>query len=71
MDQLLEKATRAGKCQAAPFSKGPPKVNPKKPGRKGDKKYGLKARWPLPEQETDEITNVPLLEQREECGGDV
>jgi len=31
----LEEAQRAGKRQAAPFSKGPPKVNPKRPGRKG------------------------------------
>jgi len=30
----LEEAERAGKRQAAPFSKGPPKANPKRPGRK-------------------------------------
>jgi transposase len=30
----LEEARRAGKRQAAPFSKGPPKARPKRPGRK-------------------------------------
>ncbi|HET92141.1 MAG TPA: IS66 family transposase [Chloroflexi bacterium] len=30
----LEEAERAGKRQAAPFSKGPPKANPRRPGRK-------------------------------------
>jgi len=30
----LEEAVRAGKRQAGPFSKGPPKVNPQKPGQK-------------------------------------
>ncbi len=34
LERLLEKATRDGKRQAAPFSKGPPKEKPKKPGRK-------------------------------------
>ena len=32
--EQLEAARRAGKRQAAPFSKGPPKENPKPPGRK-------------------------------------
>lgn len=31
---LLAEAERAGKRQAAPFSKGPPKAKPKRPGRK-------------------------------------
>jgi transposase len=31
---VLEEARRAGKRQAAPFSKGPPKDRPKRPGRK-------------------------------------
>jgi len=35
----LDKATRAGKRQAAPFAKG----QPKKPGRKPAKDYGTKA----------------------------
>ena len=31
--ERVEEAHRAGKRQAAPFSKGPPKANPKKNGR--------------------------------------
>ena len=43
LERLLEKATRDGKRQAAPLSKGPPKEKPKKPGRKSGTKYGPKA----------------------------
>jgi transposase len=71
LEALLEKATRAGKRQAAPFSKGPPKQNPQKPGRKGGPRYGFKAHRPLPEQEPDEIIDVPLPERCAECGGEV
>jgi len=69
LEQLLEKATRAQKRQAAPFSKGVPKENPKKPGRKPGNNYGPKAHRPLPEQKPDEIIDVPLPEQCPECGG--
>src|SRR3954447_19324311 len=34
LEQALQQAARAGKRQAAPFSKGPPKPDPKPPGRK-------------------------------------
>ena len=60
LEQLVDKTTRAGKRQVAPFSKGTPKENPTKPGRKSGKKYGPKARHPLPGQEPDEIIDVPL-----------
>jgi len=69
LEQLLEKATRAQKRQAAPFSKGTPKENPKKPGRKPGDHYGPKAHRPLPEQEPNEIIDVPLPERCPECGG--
>lgn len=36
----MDRLQRAGKRQAAPFSKGPPKSNPKKPGRKPGMQYG-------------------------------
>lgn len=71
LEQLVEKATRASKRQAAPFSKGEPKENPKKPGRKSGKRYGQKARRAPPEQEPDEIIDVPLPEQCNDCSGDV
>lgn len=71
LEAFLEKATRAGKRQAAPFSKGPPKDKPKKPGRKSGPKYGSKAHRPLPEQDPDEIVDVPLPESCNACGGAV
>lgn len=69
LEQLLEKATRAQKRQAAPFSKRTPKEDPKKPGRKPGDNYGPKAHRPLPEQKPDEIIDVPLPDQCPDCGG--
>ena len=69
LEQLLEKATRAQKRQAAPFSKGTPKEDPKKPGRKSGDQYGPKAHRLLPEQEPDEIIDVPLPRECPDCGG--
>lgn len=61
----LEEAIRARKRQAAPFSKGPPVQNPRKPGRKSGAAYGVHAHRPAPEQ-VDEVIAVPLPER---CGG--
>lgn len=69
LKRLLEQATRSGKRQAAPFSKGPPKDHPKPPGRKAGPDYGPKAHRPLPEQKPDEIIDVPLPEKCPDCGG--
>jgi len=69
LEQLLEKATRAQKRQGAPFSKGTPKPDPKKPGRKPGKDYGPKAHRPLPAQEPNEIIDVPLPRECPDCGG--
>lgn len=67
----VQEAVRASKRQAAPFSKGPPKANPKSPGRKAGTEYGPKAHRPLPEQTPDEIHEVPLPERCPDCGGPV
>jgi transposase len=66
---LLEQAQRTGKRQAAPFSKGTPKQDPKTPGRKPGDPYGPKAHRPLPEQKPDEIIDVPLPRECPDCGG--
>jgi len=66
---LLEQAQRTGKRQAAPFSKGTPKPDPKTPGRKAGEQYGPKAHRPLPEQMPDEIIDVPLPRACPDCGG--
>lgn len=57
LEKALEEAQRAGKRQAAPFSKGDPKADPKKPGRKPGLKYGRQGKLPFPEP--DETTAVP------------
>src|SRR5208337_3180072 len=47
--RALEEAQRAGKRQAAPFSRRSPKAHPAKPGRKAGAKYGRRCRRPIPE----------------------
>lgn len=63
----LEEATRAQKRQAAPFSKGPPKANPKPRGRKPGEDYGVHAHREAPPQ-VDEVIPVSLP-PRCSCGG--
>jgi transposase len=66
----LDEATRAGKRQAAPFAKGKPKLNPRKPGRKAGKDYGTKARRQPPSpDEIDEVHEAALPDACPECGG--
>jgi transposase len=67
--ESLTEAHRAGKRQAAPFSKGPPKTDPKAPGRKRGKDYGVKARRPVPDHfdESYEAQIGPLCPN---CGGE-
>jgi transposase len=66
----LDEATRAGKRQAAPFAKGPPTAQPKKPGRKPGKDYGPKAhRQPPRPEQIDEVHEAPLPPVCPDCGG--
>src|SRR5437870_13450821 len=44
----LDLARRAAKRQAAPFSKGEPKTDPRRPGRKPGVRYGRKGHRPIP-----------------------
>jgi transposase len=66
----LDEATRAGRRQAAPFAKGPPAGQPKRPGRKPGRDYGPKAhrRPPAPDQ-IDEVHEAPLPKGCPNCGG--
>jgi transposase len=68
--ESLAEAHRAAKRQAAPFSKGPPKANPKRPGRKAGKHYGVKARRPVPHH-VDDSYDAPLPPRCRYCGGEV
>jgi len=63
----LEAALRASKRQAAPHSRGNPKANPKRPGRK---KGHQRACRPIPSR-VDEQIAVRLPEHCPHCGGDV
>ena len=48
LKRRLEAAERAGKRQAAPFRKGPPKPDPKPPGRKAGAEHGPHGHRPTP-----------------------
>jgi transposase len=62
---------RAGKRQAAPFSRGAPKANPKKPGRKSGEDYGPKAHRAVPVRTPDKELVAPLPPYCPDCGGEV
>jgi transposase len=61
----LEHARRAGKRQAAPFSKGPPKDQPQRPGRKPG--HAPSHRLPPPPEQVDRTIEVPLPAACPEC----
>ncbi len=66
----LEEARRAGKRQAAPFSKGKPKKDPQRPGRKPGKAYGQRAFRPRPDR-VDETHDASLSPRCPHCNGEV
>jgi transposase len=63
----LEEERRRGQRQAAPFSKGPPVEEPKKPGRKSGKRHGPHAHRSVPPR-IDETYDVPLPQTCPACG---
>lgn len=68
----LDDQRRAGKRQAAPFAKGDPVPEPKKPGRKPGHAYGTKAHRPPPAPEQiDEVHDAPLPDACPDCGGPI
>jgi transposase len=66
--ELLERALRETKRQAAPFSRRAPKAEPARPGRKSGKAHGWHQRGVVP-TEVDEQVEVPLPGRCAECGG--
>ena len=70
LERKLEAAQRAGKRQAAPFSKGSPKKDPRRPGRRPGAEYGVRARRLVPEH-VDETLEVELPRRCPDCGGTV
>lgn len=69
LKRQLEEVQRANKRQAAPFSRGQQKANPKPPGRKPGAAYGRRYGKALPKK-VDEVIPVPLP-ARCSCGGRV
>jgi transposase len=70
LTRLLEQQQRAAKRQAAPFAKGPPKAEPKKPGRRPGADYGAKAHRPPPApEEIIETYEAVLPATCPGCGG--
>ena len=68
----LDLAQRQAKRQAAPFSKGPPKPRPKRPGRKAGKAHGRHGhRLPPSPAVVDEVLEAPLPQACPHCGGRV
>jgi transposase len=70
LGKLVEELQRRGKRQAAPFSKGEPKDNPKRPGRKPGPQYGSRASRPRPAR-VDETVEVGCPLFCESCNGTV
>jgi transposase len=72
LTRRLEEALRAGKRQAAPFRKGPPKPNPKTPGRKSGAAHGRHGhREPPPAEQVHETHEAPLPDACPHCGSGV
>ena len=70
LTQALAAAQRAGKRQAAPFSKGAPTPQPRTAGRRAGRQHGRHAhRRPPPH--IDEIIDVPLPPACPQCHGDI
>jgi transposase len=64
----LETAQRAARRQAAPFSRGKPKSQPKRPGRKSGAAHGPHHQRPIPDRVDEEI-QVTAPAQCPACGG--
>ncbi len=69
LEGQLEEARRAGKRQAAPFSRGEPKSVARRPGRRSGDDHG-KHGHREPPGEVDEQLDAPLR-ARCECGGEI
>ena len=70
LEAQLEQAQRAGKRQAAPFSKGKGQSNGRRPGRRRGEAYGKKAHRAVPTH-VDREVDVALPSTCPHCGGTV
>jgi transposase len=70
LQQHVEALSRSAKRQAAPFSRGLPQIDPKRPARKSGEDYGTKAFRAVPPV-IDEVHDAPLPARCPKCGGPV
>lgn len=70
LNESLERTRRAGKRQAAPFSKGAPKSQPRRPGRRAGAAHGRHAHRATPIH-VDEVLDAPLPACCPHCEGDL
>ena len=68
LEAIIEDLRRGGKRQSAPFSKGPPKPDPKSPGRKPGADYGPTA-FRQPPKAIDETVHADLPPACPKCHG--
>ena len=72
LTRKLEESLRAGKRQAAPFRKGPPKFKPKMPGRKAGDAHGTHGhRPPPPPDQVHERHEAKLPDACPHCQGPI
>jgi transposase len=72
LEARIDELTRAGKRQAAPFSKGTRVENPKRPGRKPGQGTFKTRETPTPEQLSEPPIDVPVAEPTcPDCGGEL
>jgi transposase len=70
LERLVESLQRRGKRQAAPFSKGDPVTDPKKPGRKSGEAHGRHGHRFAPAH-IDRELDAPLPGCCPDCGGGI
>lgn len=71
LEKLLEDSRRSGKRQAAPFSKGGPAEEPKRPGRRSGKDHGRHGHRAAPVGPVDRELSAPLPSCCPDCGGEL
>src|SRR3954465_208063 len=69
LTRKLDDALRTGKRQAAPFRKGPPKPDPKTPGRKSGDAHGTHGHRPAPTEPIAECHEAHPPAACPQCGG--
>jgi transposase len=71
LEAALEESRRRSKRQAAPFSKGDPKAEPKTPGRKRGDGHGRHGHRRVPTGTPDRELEAPLPACCPDCGGEI